>query len=115
LPQLQKNEALEVGEKIRRAVDETPFEQGKHQPLGKVTLSVGVASYPEDAATLDRLLDSVDSSLYASKRGGRNKVTAYQNGMELHPGRERGPHAAAARRKATPVAVPQASPEVTHT
>lgn len=113
LPQLHKAEALEVGEKIRRAVVETPFEQGRYQPLGKVTLSVGVASYPEDASTLDRLLDSVDASLYASKRGGRNRVSGYESGMELHPGRERGPHAAASRRKPTPISVPQV-PEITN-
>ena len=32
-------------------------------------------------------------TFYASKRGGRDKVTAYAAGMEMHPGRERGPHA----------------------
>ena len=37
--------------------------------------------------------DCADSALYASKRAGRNRVTGYAAGMEVHPGRERGPFA----------------------
>jgi diguanylate cyclase (GGDEF)-like protein len=93
LPQVPKAEAVEVAEKLRLAVEETLFEYGKTQPAGKVTISVGVSNLPVDATEQARLIDAADSSLYASKRGGRNKVTAYAAGMEMHPGRERGPHA----------------------
>lgn len=93
LPQVTKAEAVEVAEKLRRSVEETRFEHGSVQPLGKVTISVGVANLPVDATDQERLIDCADSALYASKRGGRNRVTAYAAGMELHPGRERGPHA----------------------
>jgi predicted signal transduction protein with EAL and GGDEF domain len=58
-----------------------------------VTISIGVAALPVDATEQAKLIDCADSALYASKRGGRNKVTGYSIGMELHPGRERGPHA----------------------
>lgn len=93
LPQVPKSEALEVGEKLRRAVEETAFEGGGTQPLGKVTISIGASSLHVDSSTLEGLVDCADSALYASKRGGRNRTTGYQPGMELHPGRERGPHA----------------------
>ncbi|MBI5542373.1 MAG: diguanylate cyclase [Deltaproteobacteria bacterium] len=91
LPRSDRVEGLEVAEKLRRAIEQTSFEQGATQPGGRVTISVGVATFPEDAETLERLVDAVDSALYASKRGGRNRVTPYQSGMELHPDRERGP------------------------
>lgn len=93
LPQVSRVEALEVAEKLRRAVEETPVDQGHVQPGGRVTISLGVATLPDDAADQPRLVDAADSALYASKRGGRNRVTGFSPGMEQHPGRERGPHA----------------------
>ncbi len=93
LPQVGRAEALEVADKLRRSVEEAPLEHGKRQPAGTVTISVGVASLPDDAADRSALVDAADSALYASKRGGRNRVTAYQPGMELEPTRQRGPHA----------------------
>ncbi|MGQ0507838.1 MAG: diguanylate cyclase [Myxococcaceae bacterium] len=92
LPQVSKAEAADVAEKLRKAVENAPIAHSEHQPLGKVTISVGVANLPVDAVALEKLVDCADSSLYASKRAGRNKVTPYAAGMELHPGRERGPH-----------------------
>lgn len=104
LPQVARAEALEVAEKLRKGVEEAPLEQAKTQPGGKVTISVGVAHLPGDAAERTKLVDSADSALYASKRGGRNRVTAYQPGMELDPTRQRGPHAQRRRTGEHPVA-----------
>ena len=93
LPQISRAEALEVGEKLRRSVAEGNLEHGKTQPGGKVTISVGVATLPDDATDQAKLVDCADSALYASKRGGRDKVTAYKLGMESEPTRQRGPKA----------------------
>lgn len=93
LPQVNKAESVEVAEKLRRAIDEAPLPHRETQPLGRITISVGVSNLPTDATALEDLVDCADSALYASKRGGRNKVTGYQLGMEMHPGRERGPYA----------------------
>src|SRR5207248_750021 len=90
LPQSTKQEAVEVAEKLRKAVERTAFPDGDKQPGGRITISVGVASFPEDAGELEALVDAVDASLYASKRGGRNRVSAFSPGMQDHPGRERG-------------------------
>jgi diguanylate cyclase (GGDEF)-like protein len=103
LPQVGREEALEVAEKLRRAVEEHPFAMGATQPGGRVTISVGVATFPTDATEQPRLVDAADSALYASKRGGRNKVTGYQPGMEQHPGRERGPFAQRRRTGEQPI------------
>lgn len=93
LPQIARPEAQEVAEKLRRSVEESVVQHARAQPGGKVTISVGVANLPGDAAERVKLVDCADSALYASKRGGRNRVTAYQPGMELDPTRQRGPHA----------------------
>jgi diguanylate cyclase (GGDEF)-like protein len=91
LPQLGRQEALEVAEKLRRAVEETTFEHAAVQPGGRVTISLGVATLPTDATEQARLVDAADSALYASKRGGRNRVTGFAPGMEQDPSRQRGP------------------------
>lgn len=93
LPQVTRNEALEVAEKLRRAVEEAPMPHREVQPGGKITISVGISNLPVDATEQARLVDCADAALYASKRGGRNRCTAFAMGMEMHPGRERGPHA----------------------
>ncbi|RKI22360.1 diguanylate cyclase, partial [Corallococcus sp. AB004] len=54
-----------------------------------VTVSIGVSHFPTDASAQDMLVDCADSALYCSKRTGRNRVTAFEAGMEVHPGRER--------------------------
>ncbi len=90
LPQIERAEAEAVAEKLRRAIAKTDFAHGDRQPGGRVTISVGFATFPTDAADLATLVDAADSALYASKRGGRNRVTAFEQGMETHPGRERG-------------------------
>ncbi len=90
LSQVSKNDAYEVAEKLRRAVAEAPQLAASTQPGGHITVSIGVASLPTDASSQDTLVDCADSALYASKRAGRNRVTGYEPGMEMHPGRERG-------------------------
>ncbi|MBK7858610.1 MAG: diguanylate cyclase [Archangiaceae bacterium] len=107
LPQVTRNEALEVAEKLRRAVEEAPVPHRDVQPSGKVTISVGVSNLPVDATDQARLVDCADAALYASKRGGRNRCTAFAQGMEMHPGRERGPHA---QRRRTTGEMPAVTP-----
>jgi diguanylate cyclase (GGDEF)-like protein len=90
LSNVSKEDAHEVAEKLRRAVVEAPQLAVATQPTGHITVSIGVASFPTDATDQDPLVDCADAALYASKRGGRNRVTSYTSGMEVHPGRERG-------------------------
>jgi diguanylate cyclase (GGDEF)-like protein len=92
LPQIGRAEAITIAQKLCDAVASAPLEHAKSQPGGRVTISVGVANLPHDATEQTRLIDCADSALYASKRTGRNKVSAYEAGMELDPGRERGPN-----------------------
>jgi diguanylate cyclase (GGDEF)-like protein len=93
LPQINREEAFEVAEKLRKSVADTPMLHGADQPEGKVTISLGVATLPHDAKEQHKLVDCADSALYASKRSGRNRATLYKPGMELDPTRQRGPRA----------------------
>jgi diguanylate cyclase (GGDEF)-like protein len=74
-----------VADRIRRRVDTLAVEITT--PDGPLTVddlsvSIGGASFPQDADGLDRLLEVADSALYAAKRAGRNAVRV---GLHLHP------------------------------
>jgi diguanylate cyclase (GGDEF)-like protein len=76
LPDTPPRGALEVAERIRNAIEETPFTT----EAGRVpsTVSIGVASYPEDGRSMDALLARADRALYVAKEGGRNKVARFE-------------------------------------
>lgn len=66
--------ALEKAEKIRQYVESTNFDTiAPGNPL-KITISIGVASFPENGTEYDTLVDAADSALYKAKRNGRNRV-----------------------------------------
>jgi diguanylate cyclase (GGDEF)-like protein len=69
-----KAAAREVGERICAQVAEFPFEFGGTQPLGKLTISLGVASFPDDGSEPAQVLAAADRALFAAKSAGRNTV-----------------------------------------
>jgi len=73
LPETNKQKAEEVGEKIRKAAENTSFDMDGN--LVKVTVSIGVSSYPEDTNSVDGALTNADKALYKSKSDGRNRVS----------------------------------------
>jgi two-component system cell cycle response regulator len=74
LPETTQEAAREVAERIRRSVAMYPFasEDGKSV---RVTVSVGVATAPENGSTPAALIKQADTALYHSKEEGRNRVT----------------------------------------
>lgn len=48
----------------------------ERRPLGHITVSVGVASYPQDGATDEALVRAADAALYRAKHDGRDRVVA---------------------------------------
>lgn len=75
LPETDTEGARKFAEKIRKKVEEVKIIDGENK-LG-VTVSMGVASYPHHATTVEALINAVDSAMYISKGAGRNKVTVY--------------------------------------
>jgi diguanylate cyclase (GGDEF)-like protein len=69
-----KDVALRLAENLRRTVEGYPFRHGEKQPLGRVTLSGGVANFPDDARSAVDLMRSADQALYEAKSSGRNRI-----------------------------------------
>lgn len=69
----QKNGKL-VAEDIRVQMANYPFQGRESQPLGKVTISLGVAEFPTDSVDAVSLVKKADEALYRAKGEGRNRV-----------------------------------------
>jgi diguanylate cyclase (GGDEF)-like protein len=67
------SEALSIAERIRRTVEEQVFEAGRDATL-RLTISIGVASYPQHGEARNELLDLSDKAMYRAKSLGRNRV-----------------------------------------
>ena len=83
LPQVGKTEAAEVAEKLRKAVEGASFDAAEAVSSARITVSIGVATFPADGPAQEQLVDHADAALYVSKRAGRNQVTSYSPGVEL--------------------------------
>jgi hypothetical protein len=74
---------MELADRIRVRISETKFEHMESQPLGKITVSAGVATFPVDAVNEDELIKVADNSLYQAKSKGRNLVVAYDPAVKI--------------------------------
>jgi diguanylate cyclase len=75
LPETSNKGALEMAERIRKAIEVSRFDVRSGDT--NITVSLGVASYPEDGGNLDVILDKADKAMYRAKQAGRNRVIAY--------------------------------------
>ncbi len=66
--------AAKVAERLRERVATNAFEHSGTQPLGCLSISLGVATFPSDANDAEGLVRSADAALYRAKDGGRNCV-----------------------------------------
>ncbi len=64
---------IERAEQIREGVKQLRLEH-EQRPLGDITLSIGVALFPDHGRTLEELFQAADAALYQAKRAGRDRV-----------------------------------------
>jgi diguanylate cyclase (GGDEF)-like protein len=74
LPETSKENAFALAGTIREKIAAHPFPGRETQPQGKVTVSMGIAAFPEDGSDSSTLLHRADEALYEAKNGGRNRV-----------------------------------------
>src|SRR5688572_18339725 len=99
LPETPPEQALEIAERIRRAVAEKQYDvETSSEPI-RATVSIGVAGYPKDAQDPNALIHQADLAVYRAKLQGRNRVLGASSEPLLMP----------ADRSARLVAVPEES------
>ena len=71
-----REEAARFAEAVRRAIEANSFRGGEKQPEGRVTVSGGVAVFPDDAEDAQILVEAADRNLYRAKERGRNRIVS---------------------------------------
>jgi diguanylate cyclase (GGDEF)-like protein len=66
--------AMVKAEKLRKIIEETDFPNQEKQPLGNLTVSIGVSEVPTHTDNMSHLIEVADDALYRVKEGGRNRV-----------------------------------------
>jgi diguanylate cyclase (GGDEF)-like protein/putative nucleotidyltransferase with HDIG domain len=97
LPETPPEQAMEIAERVRRAVAERTFDvETSSEPI-RATVSIGVAGYPKDGTDANELIHQADLAVYRAKLQGRNRVLGASSEPLLMP----------AERSARLVAVPE--------
>lgn len=81
LPETSVEKAIDAGERICSAVENTSFDMNGSRISS--TVSIGIAGYPNDAKDVQELMEKADVALYKSKRAGKNRVSIYNGEPEL--------------------------------
>jgi len=84
-------QGLVAAERVRRNIEQSVFSGSTEGATPaperfRLTVSVGVACFPDDAADPIRLVELADSALYRAKRNGRNVTCAYRHSLALNEG-----------------------------
>jgi diguanylate cyclase (GGDEF)-like protein len=77
LPAISKEDASVYAERFREGVSSHPFLHGAKQPLGCVSISGGIASFPIDGETIFKVIQHADKALYQAKSEGKNRIKQY--------------------------------------
>ena len=74
LPGLKREEAMALADKLRTLIAEHLFYNEDTKENCTITISIGVACFPDDSDNSADLIKSADKALYQAKQTGRNKV-----------------------------------------
>jgi len=84
-------QGIVAAERVRSAIEQHAFSSSRvssepSDATHHITISVGVAAYPDDSRDPIELVELADSALYRAKRGGRNRICAYRPSMAVTEG-----------------------------
>ncbi len=76
-PKTDTDTAYEIAKRLRKIISDKSFPHEEHQAAGKLTVSIGIATFPADAADWHNLVNNADRALYKAKSTGRNNVVTF--------------------------------------
>lgn len=85
LPQTSLTEAGVIAERMRQRVAETEYPYGKSQPLGVVSISVGISTFARHIDTAEKVISAADQALYTAKSQGKNRIEFYVENVADRP------------------------------
>lgn len=81
LPETDFDTAANIAERLRASVETQPFDVNTGTPV-RITISIGVMSWPVQGGGADMLVAAADAALYAAKRSGRNRISRYEPALD---------------------------------
>lgn len=81
LPQTSLSEAGVIAERMRQRVAEREYPYGKQQPLGNVTVSIGISTLGKYIDTGEKVIAAADRALYTAKAQGKNRIDFYADNL----------------------------------
>ncbi|MET0047030.1 MAG: sensor domain-containing diguanylate cyclase [Sedimenticola sp.] len=75
LPETSSSQAVELAERLRTRIADERFTTVENEPLN-ITVSLGVATYPDNASQQKELMRAADDAMYKAKESGRNRVVS---------------------------------------
>jgi diguanylate cyclase (GGDEF)-like protein len=85
LPQTSLSEAQVIAERMRERVATKEYPFGKSQPLGAVTVSIGISTFAKHIDTAEKVIAAADRALYNAKTKGKNRIEFYLEDLLGHP------------------------------
>ncbi|HET6371105.1 MAG TPA: sensor domain-containing diguanylate cyclase, partial [Nitrospiria bacterium] len=79
LPQTTKQDAAVIAERICKGIERNEAFQERFKGWGLLTVSIGLAAYPDDASNIEEMVRHADEALYSAKSRGKNKVVLYDS------------------------------------
>lgn len=79
LPQTSIEEAGVIADRIRQRIASTHYPHGKSQPLGRVTVSIGVSTFSPVVNTAMTVIAAADRGLYQAKSLGKDRTVFYRD------------------------------------
>ena len=83
MPQTGKDEAFHVLERIRNNISFMALPGIKDGPVSRLTISTGIAMYPECGESIESIIVQADKALYFAKTNGKNKTVSWHAGMDF--------------------------------
>jgi len=83
-PETNQEDAYMLAERIRKSVAGHPFPNAAQQPLGIVSLSIGVASRSNRTDSAEKLILYADEAMYCAKNNGRNRAVLYSGSEQVN-------------------------------
>ena len=77
LPNTSKDKGTKIAERVRTTIQDTYIVGQENQPSSNLTISIGMATYPDDAKDDVELIKSADDALYRAKFFKKNRVEVY--------------------------------------
>jgi diguanylate cyclase (GGDEF)-like protein len=81
LPQTSLSEAGVIAERMRQRVAEKEYPFGKSQPLGTVTVSIGISTFAKLIDTAEKVISAADRALYDAKKRGKNRIEFFVDNL----------------------------------